>query len=159
MKKEKCICSEWDKKGWSTCGFPCPVHNKKMKQSKLPLAKLKRKAKKLFFAYIKKRDGNTCISCGKRGLVGQNWHAGHYLKSELCNLEYMFNEKNVNSQCGRCNLWLRGNTIEYRKAMLLKYGKITVKVLEEHYKDTLPTNFNKHDFYCKLIEKYEKYKV
>ena len=30
MKKinEDCICTEWDGKGWSVCGFPCPVHNK-----------------------------------------------------------------------------------------------------------------------------------
>jgi len=24
--KEECICSEWDGKGRSVCGFPCPVH-------------------------------------------------------------------------------------------------------------------------------------
>lgn len=25
---EQCICSEWDGKGYSTCGFKCPVHFK-----------------------------------------------------------------------------------------------------------------------------------
>lgn len=23
---EECICCEYDGKGWSTCGFKCPVH-------------------------------------------------------------------------------------------------------------------------------------
>ena len=26
--EEECICSEWDGKGQSVCGFPCPIHNK-----------------------------------------------------------------------------------------------------------------------------------
>lgn len=26
--RDNCICSEWDGKGVSTCGFPCPVHQK-----------------------------------------------------------------------------------------------------------------------------------
>jgi hypothetical protein len=23
---DNCICAEWDGKGWSTCGVPCPQH-------------------------------------------------------------------------------------------------------------------------------------
>jgi hypothetical protein len=23
---DNCICAEWDGKGWSTCGVPCPEH-------------------------------------------------------------------------------------------------------------------------------------
>lgn len=29
---ENCICTEYDGKGWSVCGFPCPVHNKMSKK-------------------------------------------------------------------------------------------------------------------------------
>lgn len=25
---DQCICAEYDGKGWSVCGFPCPLHNK-----------------------------------------------------------------------------------------------------------------------------------
>lgn len=32
---EECICNEWDGKGISTCGFPCPVHNKNFKNNKI----------------------------------------------------------------------------------------------------------------------------
>lgn len=124
------------------------------KQSKNPLPKLRRKAWKLFAAYIKKRDGAVCISCGKTGLVGAGWHAGHYQKAELCNMVYRFDERMVNSQCAVCNLWRRGNTIEYRKAMIVKYGEEAVKEIEEHYKDPLPINFNTRSFYEKIIEEY-----
>lgn len=34
MKKidKNCICTEWDGKGWSVCGVPCPIHNKMTKK-------------------------------------------------------------------------------------------------------------------------------
>lgn len=125
------------------------------KQSKNSLPKLKRKAWKLFSAYIKHRDGPTCISCGRTGLVGANWQAGHYQKSELCNLVYRYDPRMVASQCAVCNLWRRGNTIEYRKALIKKYGEKVVKELEEHYKDPLPLNFDTREFYEKIIKKYD----
>ena len=31
---DECICAEWDGKGWSTCGFPCSVHNRLAHQPK-----------------------------------------------------------------------------------------------------------------------------
>ena len=124
------------------------------KQSKNPLPKLRRKAWKLFASFIKNRDNNVCISCRKTGLVGANWHCGHYQKAELCNLEYRFDPRNVNSQCARCNLWLRGNTIEYRKAMLEKWGVEAVEDIEQHYRDPLPLDFNTRAFYEQIIEEF-----
>lgn len=32
---EECICNEWDGKGISTCGFPCPVHNKNARDNRI----------------------------------------------------------------------------------------------------------------------------
>lgn len=125
------------------------------KQSKASLPKLKRRAWKLFSGFIKKRDGNTCISCKKTGLVGANWQAGHYIAAKLCNLIYRFDPRNVHSQDYRCNCWLRGNPIEYRKALLKKYGEKVVKELEEHYNDPLPSNFDTRAFYLQVIEKYK----
>jgi hypothetical protein len=29
MKKKECICSNYDKKGVSTCGVKCPIHTEK----------------------------------------------------------------------------------------------------------------------------------
>jgi hypothetical protein len=46
MKKidKNCICTEWDGKGWSVCGCPCPVHNK---LTKAELKKVFDKRKKI----------------------------------------------------------------------------------------------------------------
>lgn len=49
MKKE-CICSEFDGKGWSVCGCPCPVHNK---LSKKELKKVFAERKKFFIQFAK----------------------------------------------------------------------------------------------------------
>lgn len=125
------------------------------KQSKNPLPKLKRKAWKTFADYVKRRDKGVCISCGKTGLSGAGYQAGHYQKAELCNLIYRYDHRMVNGQCYRCNCWLRGNTIEYRKALLKKYGEEAVKELEEHYKDPLPMDFKPRVFYEEVIERYK----
>jgi hypothetical protein len=92
-----------------------------------------------------------CISCG-----GAGSQAGHYIKKSICNLIYQYKEKNVHSQCIRCNVYLHGNPVEYRKFMVKTYGEEKVKWMEEHYKDPLPLNFNPRGFIERLIKKYEK---
>lgn len=39
-----CICAEWDGKGWSVCGVPCPEHNKKSKAELKKIMEEDRKA-------------------------------------------------------------------------------------------------------------------
>ena len=91
------------------------------RQRKTSLASAKRKLWAVMSAYIKKRDGNTCISCGAKGLSGQNWHAGHLFSAgQYPAIRY--NELNVHSQCSRCNIFLRGNVHEYFDG-LYKLGK------------------------------------
>lgn len=86
------------------------------KQRKTSLAAAKRKLWAVMSAYIKKRDGNTCISCGAKGLSGHNWHAGHLFSAgQYASIRY--NELNVRSQCSRCNIFLRGNVHEYIAAL------------------------------------------
>ena len=99
-----------------------------MRQSKKEIPKLKRKLIKIFNAFIrardKKYDGGKCISCGKIGN-----QAGHYLPISLCPQPSMrFNEKNVHTQCPKCNLWLRGNQHDYAKGLKKRYGE---HILEE----------------------------
>lgn len=128
---------------------------KKVKQPKL--SKLKEKLWKLFAIFIKNRDGNTCISCGRTGLVGGrggNWDAGHFLGMNVCNFKYKYDERNVHSQCSYCNCWLHGNYVEYRKAMILKYGEAEVLKMEEEYRQPLEMNFNEREYVEFLIEKY-----
>lgn len=94
-----------------------------------PLPKLLVKAQNVFNAWIRNRDKDKgCISCG-----GPVQHAGHYL-SQGHNSLFRFNEVNVNGQCMRCNTFLHGNLIEYRKGLVKRFGEANVTMLENSVK-------------------------
>lgn len=129
--------------------------NKTKKQGSIK--SLEKKLKRLLYPYIKKRDGNTCISCGKTGLIGMNWHAGHYAKAELCNMMWRYSPININSQCGRCNKWLAGNSVEYRKNLVKKIGEEMVVVIETEYNKPLQMNFDSRAYLEMMIENVKKF--
>lgn len=89
--------------------------------SKRFLPKLKRKLWKLFAEYVKERDGNTCFSCGKGGMEGSGWHAGHLFPAGAHAI-IRYHPKNVHSQCYRCNINLGGNGAAYTEHFLDVYG-------------------------------------
>lgn len=93
------------------------------RQRKSSLASMKRKLWQLFAAYVKARDGNECFSCGAKGLEGSNWHAGHLFPGGSCAL-IRYEPKNVHSQCGRCNIFLRGNAAAYADRFIERYGLV-----------------------------------
>ncbi len=91
------------------------------------LGELKTRAEKRFNKWIRNRDSeNCCISCGKFTTLqaGHFYSAGHYP-------ELRYNEKNVNGQCNRCNTYLSGNLLEYRKGLIKKIGIEEVEKLDE----------------------------
>ena len=91
------------------------------------LPKLLKKAQDVFNAWIRNRDKDKgCISCG-----GSVDHAGHYF-SQGHHSALRFNEMNVNGQCLRCNNFLHGNLINYRKGLVKRYGEQKVLILESH---------------------------
>lgn len=95
------------------------------------LSELKRNAQKYFNAYIRQRDKEFgCISCTKES----GDHAGHYV-AQGSSGALRFNEDNVNGQGRNCNVWKRGNLIEYRLALVKKIGVKRVECLEDHRHD------------------------
>ena len=99
------------------------------------ISKLKKKLDKLFSEYIRRRDsdfkGNCkCISCGKEApAFGGSIHAGHLFSRRYLSTRY--DEKNVNAQCNYCNTFLNGNQIKAARGVEKKWGKGTVKELED----------------------------
>ena len=75
---------------------------------------LKKKAWELFSKYIRERD-KVCFTCGAKTDHAGHWRHGHTKVG-------FFNEKNVNGQCVKCNLYLSGNLGEYTLKMGKKYG-------------------------------------
>ena len=89
---------------------------------------LLKKAQDAVNAYIRVRDhSKPCISCGKENppmVFGGVWDAGHY-RSVGSAEHTRFVLTNIHKQCKFCNnsRGLSGNPVEYRKAMVSRYGE------------------------------------
>jgi hypothetical protein len=83
------------------------------------------RAQQIFNRWIRFRDQNKgCISCGAEVTeAGHYYSAGHH--SAL-----RFNEHNVHGQCTRCNRYLHGNAIEYRKGLVKRIGDKNILLLD-----------------------------
>jgi hypothetical protein len=93
----------------------------------LTLPKLLSKAQAIFNAWVRDRDAaKGCISCG-----GSIDHAGHYYSAGHYTA-LRFNPMNVNGQCLKCNNFLHGNLINYRKGLVKRYGEDEVNKLETY---------------------------
>lgn len=101
-----------------------------MKKPKVKtLSKVKKKCWTEFSIYIRKRDGlettgsiewAMCITCGKRYHY-KMLQAGHFIAGR--HNAGLFSEKGTHAQCYNCNINLKGNTLVYRRALIVKYGE------------------------------------
>jgi hypothetical protein len=92
-----------------------------------------REAQAAFNAYVRSRDKDApCISCGNytlNDLPGGGWDCGHY-RSTGSAPHLRFNLWNAHKQCVKCNRYLSGNVVEYRKGLVNKIGIDKVEQLE-----------------------------
>ena len=75
----------------------------------------KKETWKLFSLYIRLKyaDDNGYVSCCTCGIKKhyKEMQAGHFIAGR--NNSILFEEKCVHPQCGRCNVYKHGNTVEY----------------------------------------------
>ena len=97
---------------------------------------LKKKAWVLFSRYIRMRDclettGCTswglCITCSRRYHI-KLLQAGHFISGR--HNANLFTEEGCHAQCYNCNINLKGNSLEYRRKIIEKYGEGYDEVLE-----------------------------
>lgn len=97
------------------------------------LPQLKKKAQTAFNAFIRARDeGRPCISCGiklSESGIGGGVDCGHF-RSVGSAPNLRFEENNAHAQCKRCNRYLSGNAIEYRKGLIERIGLAEVERIE-----------------------------
>ena len=90
-------------------------------------------AQKAFNEYVRVRDrGRACVSCGAiQGVLVQGgaFDAGHY-RSIGSAPHLRFHLWNCNLQCVKCNRYLSGNIVEYRKGLIKRIGIEKVEQLE-----------------------------
>ena len=124
-----------------------------LKYAKYSVPELRKKAGMRFRAWIRRRDEDKpCISCGSFNTsdASHYYSAGHYPELE-------FHENNVHLACKKCNTFLHGNLIEYRKGLLERIGGDKIEEL-----DTIASFYKqqtyKHDRFnlLQIIEKYGK---
>lgn len=91
--------------------------------------------------------GHGCISCDKpydgydnRG-AGHGWDGGHF-RSVGSAAHMSLVPGNIWLQCVRCNKDLGGNSIEYRKRLVLRIGEEAVEALES---DQRSRNYTRDD--------------
>jgi hypothetical protein len=91
------------------------------------------KAQAAFNAFVRARDaGKLCISCNTRlpeGGVGGGFDCGHY-RSRGSAPHMRFVEDNAHGQCKKCNRYMSGNAVEYRKGLIDRIGIVRVEQLE-----------------------------
>ena len=97
-------------------------------------------ARKPFQKWIRFRDANkSCISCDS--IDSELWDAGHFYKAEIYS-GLIFDERNVNKQCRKCNTYLGGNENNYRLGILKRFSEAFVLKLD---KDALRLKQYKYD--------------
>jgi len=95
---------------------------------KLTVKKLKIDCWKLFSRYIRLRDclattgtltDGKCFTCGREYPFRQ-LQAGHFVAGR--HNGNLFSERGCHAQCALCNIYNHGNTLEYRRQVIRKYG-------------------------------------
>jgi len=104
---------------------------KKARNAKKGSSYFKKKAWEAFSRYIRlkyaDKEGNVvCVTCGAIKPWDQ-MQAGHFVPGRTGGI--LFDERGVHPQCVRCNIFLRGNLIEYYPFMLKTYGETIVNEL------------------------------
>lgn len=84
------------------------------------LGEYKAEARKSFQKWIRMRDNDKgCISCNTT--TADIYDGGHFYKAEVYS-GLIFNENNCHKQCRKCNRFMNGNELNYRKGLIARYG-------------------------------------
>tara|TARA_S200002703_G_scaffold152857_1_gene153761 strand:- start:2009 stop:2395 length:387 start_codon:yes stop_codon:yes gene_type:complete len=100
------------------------------------ISKLKTKLDKIFSEYIRRRYANhdgtvSCFTCG----IVKHWkeqQAGHFQSRRSHSTRW--DEKNVQVQCPRCNLFNQGEQYKFGNYLDNTYGHGTAEELEQRAK-------------------------
>jgi len=105
------------------------------KRKKTEREKLKEECKTLCHLFVRTRDGNRCITCGRHA-TGSGYQAGHFIPACICGDDLKYDEENVNGQCYHCNINLGGLQAVYERKLIQKIGKARVNRLWRIYRQS-----------------------
>ena len=125
---------------------------------RVTVTKLKNEIVPIFNRYIRLRDclattgspnWGECISCNETKPFFE-LDAGHFVPKHNGNL---FSERGVHAQCRKCNRYLHGNQLGYRRGLVELYGEDVTLELEGENKQI--KKFTPHELEG-LLELYKK---
>lgn len=111
-----------------------------------------------FSLWVRQRDVEAygkCISCGDPITV-ESSHAGHFMPAKDCGHDLMFDVRNVNAECRRCNGFDETHLLGYAEELDRRYGAgtaLSLRKRRDEYKNS-PTpikDFKAHE-YAELIK-------
>ncbi len=76
------------------------------------------------------REWGYCISCNKV-LTTENVNAGHFMPAENCGRDLLFDERNVNGECGQCNAFDTTHLLGYAEGLDKRFGPGTAQTLRD----------------------------
>jgi hypothetical protein len=83
--------------------------------------------------YVRQRDVDewgTCISCDNP-ITFEVAQAGHFMPAFDCGRDLLFDERNVNAECSRCNAFDETHLLGYAENLDRRYGEGTALTLRE----------------------------
>jgi hypothetical protein len=139
--KEKKEAKEWkERKG-------------KLKEKLKTLSQYEAESKKSFQKWVRQRDeGLPCISCGTYETM--RWDGGHLFKAEIFS-GVIFDERNTNRQCIKCNTVLNGNEAEYSIRLKERIGTVEFLKLQIKAMETRQYKYTKEEL-IEIKNKYDK---
>ena len=120
--------------------------------------KLKDKAWAILSDYVRVRDFAKYKRCGSCPKIIMDWRelqGGHFVNAGVGGAELSFDEKNVNGQCGGCNMGGMDIGAQYAKEIDRRWGKGTADEL--HQRRFKTTKADKVFFTKKILEIHKKF--
>lgn len=121
-----------------------------LRQKLKTIGEYKQEARKVFQKWIRMRDNDKpCISCNT--ITAEMFDAGHFYKAELYS-GLIFNENNCHKQCRKCNRFLNGNELNYRKGLINRYGIDFVNQLDIIADENRVKKYTKEELIAKKLQ-------
>lgn len=110
----------------------------------------------MFSQHIRTREADDyglvkCFTCPRKG-HWKEFQAGHYVAQSI-SLALVFDERNVQVQCGGCNLFKSGNPTVFAVELRKKYGPAILEELQALRQEGF--RYTRAD-YEEMIQKYSQ---
>ena len=126
-----------------------PLRKRKKKSE---ITKLNDRLWELCKILVRAMYGNTCFTCGRTGLTGQNYQTGHFIPRSTCGAFLKYDLRNLRPQCFHCNINLGGNgAVFYRRMVEVEGQKYVDEIFRDKNKITQSSMF-----YNLLVIHYEE---